>query len=214
MRLDFGEVTIDCERRQLTRRGEEPHLSAKAFALLELLLERRPNAVKREEIFDRVWPDTFVAQSNVATLAQEIREALGDDARRPRFLKTIFAYGYAFIAEQDGASTPLPMRLIVGATHIELSKRETILGRRIAALAADPAISRDHARIVVDGHDATIEDLGSKNGTYLGGRRIDRVTELIDGDVIEIGSVKITFRAAPHADSTMTLATGGGPSLT
>jgi DNA-binding winged helix-turn-helix (wHTH) protein len=213
MRLTFGEVTIDCERRQLTRRGEEMHLSGKAFALLELLLERRPNAVKREEIFDRVWPDTFVAQSNVATLAQEIRDALGDDARRPRFLKTIFAYGYAFIAEEHDASAPAPLRLIIGATQIELSQRETILGRRTAALAADPAISRDHARIVVEGLHATIEDLGSKNGTYVGGRRIDGVTELIDGDVIEIGSARITFRTAPHADTTLTLAAGGAPSL-
>jgi TolB-like protein/Tfp pilus assembly protein PilF len=103
MRLTFGDVTIDCERRQVTRAGEEVHLSAKAFALLELLLRHRPNAVKRQDLFAQIWAGTFVSPSNLATLAQEIREALGDDARRPRFLKTIFGYGYAFIAEEGEA---------------------------------------------------------------------------------------------------------------
>jgi DNA-binding winged helix-turn-helix (wHTH) protein/TolB-like protein/Tfp pilus assembly protein PilF len=118
MRLTFGDVTIDCERRQVTRGGEEVHLSGKAFALLELLLQHRPNAVKRQEIFAQVWAGTFVSPSNLATLAQEIREALGDDARRPRFLKTIFGYGYAFIGEEGQAVRSvavLPFRFAGGA---------------------------------------------------------------------------------------------------
>lgn len=205
MRLSFGDVTIDCERRQITRLGAEVHVSGKAFALLELLLQRRPDAVKRAEIFDHVWPGTFVSPSNVATIAQEIRDALGDDARRPRFIRTIFGYGYAFIGdEQDGV--PLPMCLFAGNTQIDLQQRETILGRRIPVLAGDPAISRDHARILVEGHRVSIEDLGSKNGTFVGGRRIDGRTELIDGDVVAIGSASLILRTVTHAESTMTLA--------
>jgi DNA-binding winged helix-turn-helix (wHTH) protein len=213
MRLLFGEVTIDCDRRMVTRHGEEVHLSGKAFALLELLLQRRPNAVTRAEIFDHVWPDTFVSPSNVATLAQEIREALGDDARRPRFLRTIFGYGYAFVGDESDGGTAVPLRLIIGTTQIELAQRETILGRRIPILAADPAISRDHARIVVDGQRVFIEDLGSKNGTFVGGRRIESSTELVDGDVISIGSARIAFRAGAQPESTMTLASSDMPSL-
>lgn len=214
MRLGFGEVTIDCDRRLVTRHGEEVHLSGKAFALLDLLLQQRPNAVKRAEIFDHVWPDTFVSPSNVATLAQEIRDALGDDARRPRFLRTIFGYGYAFVGEEDdGGTTAVPLRLIIGSTQIELSQRESILGRRTPVLAADPAISRDHARIVVDDQRVFIEDLGSKNGTFVGARRIDASTELVDGDVISIGSARIVFRAVTHTESTMTLARSDIPPL-
>jgi DNA-binding winged helix-turn-helix (wHTH) protein len=213
MRLVFGEVTIDCDRRMVTRHGEEVHLSGKAFALLDLLLQRRPNAVTRAEIFDHVWPDTFVSPSNVATLAQEIREALGDDARRPRFLRTIFGYGYSFIGDEGDGGTTIPMRLIIGTTQIELAQRETILGRRIPILAADPAISRDHARVVVDGQRVFIEDLSSKNGTFVGGRRIEASTELVDGDVISIGSARITFRAGAHAETTMTLASADMPPL-
>jgi len=213
MRLVFGEVVIDCDRRLVTRHGQEVHLSGKAFALLELLLQRRPNAVTRAEIFDHVWPDTFVSPSNVATLAQEIREALGDDARRPRFLRTIFGYGYSFIGDESDGATAVPLRLIIGTTQIELAQRETILGRRIPILAADPAISRDHARIVVDGQRVFIEDLGSKNGTFVGGRRIESSTELVDGDVISIGSARIAFRTGGQPESTMTLASTDMPSL-
>src|SRR5262245_3443441 len=104
MRLTFGELVIDCERRQIERSGREVHLSGKAFALLELLLQRRPNAVKRAEIVRHVWPDTFVSPTNLATLVQEIRETLRDDARRPRYVRTIFAYGYAFIGEETARS--------------------------------------------------------------------------------------------------------------
>jgi DNA-binding winged helix-turn-helix (wHTH) protein len=215
MRLVFGEVVIDGDRRLVTRHGQEVHLSGKAFALLDLLLQRRPNAVKRAEIFDHVWPDTFVSPSNVATLAQEIRDALGDDARRPRFLRTIFGYGYAFIGEEEdaGNNASVPLRLIIGTTQIELSQRETILGRRTAVLAADPAISRDHARVVVEDRRVFIEDLGSKNGTFVGARRIDAPTELVDGDVISIGSARIVFRALAHTESTMTLAKSDIPAL-
>jgi DNA-binding winged helix-turn-helix (wHTH) protein len=203
VRLKFGEITIDCDRRELTRRGEEVHLSAKAFAFLELLVECRPNAVRRQEIHDRVWPNIFVAESNIASLAQEIRNALDDDARRPRFLKTIFNFGYAFIGEEE--ETTAVRRLVIGSTHIDLSEPETIIGRRTPILAADPAISRDHARIAVASGRTTIEDLGSKNGTFVGGQKIAAPTELVDGDVIGLGSARLVFRNVAPAESTLTL---------
>lgn len=210
MRLTFGEVTIDCGRRQLFRAGEEVHISAKAFALLELLLQRRPNAVTRAEIFDHVWPNTFVSPSNLPSLAQEIRDALGDDARRPRFLRTIFSYGYAFVGEEEAPKpATMAMRLLIGNTQIHLAEGQTILGRRMPLLAGDPAISRDHARVVVHGDRVTIEDLGSKNGTFVGGRAIDAATELADGDEITIGGARLIFRTSRVSESTVTAARGG-----
>ncbi|MEA2342149.1 MAG: hypothetical protein QOF63_318 [Thermoanaerobaculia bacterium] len=205
MRLTFGDVTIDCARRQIIRGGEDAPLSAKAFAFLELLLQHRPNAVKRAEIVDHLWPDTFVSPSNLASLAQAIRDALGDDARRPRFLKTIFSYGYAFIGDEAPAGCGGPFRLVAAASQIDLTDRETILGRRTALLASDPAISRDHARVIIEAGRAVIEDLGSKNGTFVGGRRIDAPSGLVEGDVIRIGSVDLVFRSEAHRESTLTL---------
>jgi pSer/pThr/pTyr-binding forkhead associated (FHA) protein len=64
-------------------------------------------------------------------------------------------------------------------------------------------VSRQHARIVVSGERAKLEDLGSKNGTLVGGRRIEQGTELADGDEIWIGPARLVFCAA-GAGSTRT----------
>src|SRR5436189_2499544 len=141
MRVTFGDLAIDYERRQLMRHGEEVHLSGKAFALLDLLLQRRPNAVKRAEIISHVWPDTFVSPSNLATLVQEIRDALGDDARRPRFVRTIFAYGYAFIGQEDNGQ-PSAATLSVAVLPFSIANdaeyvAEGITDSLINALAED-----------------------------------------------------------------------------
>lgn len=145
MRVTFGDLAIDCERRQLVRGGKEAHLSGKAFALLELLLQRRPNAVKHAEIIRHLWPDTFVSPSNLATLVQEIRNALGDDARRPRFVKTIFAYGYAFIGEDDDAHESAAATLSVAVLPFSLADdaqyvADGITDSLINALAEDPEL--------------------------------------------------------------------------
>ena len=71
-------------------------LSGKAFQLLEVLLDARPNPVAKEDLFARLWPDTFVSEANLASLVKEIRAAIGDDARNPRFVRTAHRFGYAF----------------------------------------------------------------------------------------------------------------------
>lgn len=205
MHLTFGEFTFDSDRRQLFRGGEAIHVSPKAFAFLQLLIERRPKAVSREEIYEYLWPKTFVADSNLASLALEVRHALGDDARKPRFMRTVFGFGYAFIADAGAPSSPSRFRLFYGTTELPLPEGETILGRRTPALAREASVSREHARIVVTNEGASIEDLGSKNGTFVGGRRITTPMKLVDGDAILLGKVSLTFRAGTDPVSTMTV---------
>jgi pSer/pThr/pTyr-binding forkhead associated (FHA) protein len=67
-----------------------------------------------------------------------------------------------------------------------------------------PGVSRHHAKIVLEPSGAAVEDLGSKNGTYVGGRRITSSLALNDGDRIRLGSVVVTFRIPPPAGSTET----------
>ena len=81
MRVRFGSFVLDLEARQLERRGRPVHLTPKALDLIELLVERRPNAVSKAEIHDRLWPDTFVADVHLPVLVHELREALEDDSR-------------------------------------------------------------------------------------------------------------------------------------
>jgi TolB-like protein len=106
VRVHFGDWKLDSETRELRRGATPVHLSPKAFRLLEVLIEQRPAALSKERLFEMVWPDTFVAESNLASLIKEIRTALQDDARQSTLIRTVFGYGYAFAADVTVETTP------------------------------------------------------------------------------------------------------------
>lgn len=153
----------------------ELHLSPKAFELLRVLVENRPRALAKNELHGHLWPATFVSEVNLATLIAEIRDALGDDARKPRFIRTAHRFGYAFCASVS--ETPPETRTDVAAfcwlikdrRRVPLRPGENILGREPdEGIQLDsPTVSRRHARIVIGAGSATLEDLDSKNGTFL-----------------------------------------------
>lgn len=177
-------------------------------------MDARPRALTKQEIRDRIWPDTFVSDSNLARLAAEVRAAIGDDAKAPRLLRTVHRFGYSFCGEvsAEAAETvlaPAPCRLVWGERQIPLPPGESILGRvGEARVFIDLArVSRHHARIVVGDGKAVLEDLGSRNGTFLRGQRITAPSKLADGDEICIGSVVLVFRIS-LGDSTTESGTG------
>ncbi len=89
--------------------------------------------------------------------------------------------------------------------ELELAPGENVLGRDrlVSSRIDDSAISRRHARISVAGKKASIEDLGSKNGTYVNGKRVEnKPVRLSDGDEIQLGSVFLTLRALSPEKST------------
>lgn len=92
----FGLFVLDPGTRVLTRAGQPVPLTAKALDLLLLLHSRRPDAVAKEVIHQTLWPDTFVSDVSVTTLIFELRRALGESARIPRFIRTVHGQGYAF----------------------------------------------------------------------------------------------------------------------
>src|SRR5689334_2657197 len=79
----IGDFTLDEDTRQLLAKGDEVHLSPKAFDLLALLVANRDRAVSKAEFQERLWPSTFVEETNLASLVAEIRRALSDDAASP-----------------------------------------------------------------------------------------------------------------------------------
>ncbi len=210
VRLRFGEWLYDSGVRELRRGEQAVRLSPKAFDLLGALLAARPQVLSKAELHDRLWPKTFVSEATLAGLVKELRAALEDDARAPRFVRTAHGYGYAFCAEAvDGARSAAlrPQgrccRLIWGDREIALREGENVLGRTQDAVAwiASSSVSRRHARILVDADGATLEDLGSKNGTRLRGVKIGEPSRLESGDEIRLGSVGMTFHVF-DADST------------
>ncbi len=103
MKVRFGECVLDTDGRVLLRGAEPVHLTPKAFQLLSCLVEARPRAVSKNELQEKLWPSTFVSEGNLATLVKETRIAIGDDARRPLFIRTVHGYGYAFSGSVDEA---------------------------------------------------------------------------------------------------------------
>ena len=204
-RLQFGSVTLDTGRRQVFRDGAPLRLSPKAFQLLHLLVESRPRALSKDEIQKALWPDSFVADTSLTTLVNELRKQLDETAREAHLVRTVHGFGYAF---EGGAAAASRFRLVRGGTEIALDDGENVLGRddQAGKIIADTSVSRRHAKITVSRDTATLEDLGSKNGTFVDDRRIDGPTVLGDGDTIRLGLVTLVFRASTSAESTKTAA--------
>jgi len=213
MRLGIGDCVFDRESRELSRAGRPVPLSPKAFHLLDLLLTRRPRACSKSELHEALWPDTFVVETNLANLVAELRGALGEKGRRDGFVRTIHGFGYAFSGEvvpedpKDRRGGMSGVALIADERTFALAFGENVLGRDPAAevFLDDTAVSRRHARITVSGSQATLEDLGSKNGTFLGGKPVTAPALLRDVDAILLGSVLLTVRLTDPGRSTRTL---------
>jgi DNA-binding winged helix-turn-helix (wHTH) protein len=205
VRITSGDLTIDFDRRQVSLAGDDVRLSPKAYAFLQCLAERRPAAVSRQEIYDVLWPDVFVSDSNLATIVAEVRRALNDDAREPRYVRTVFGFGYAFAGDGgEPVEASACCRLIGGDVDLFLPLGETILGREMEQLRGHCVVSRAHAVMKIAADSATIEDLDSKNGTFVGGRRIRTATAIVDGDVVTLGKLRLIFRRIALASTTLT----------
>ena len=214
MRVRFGDFVLDTATRELTRSGTVQALSSKAFDLLAILVADRPRIVSKARLQEQLWPDRFVVEKNLANLVSEIRAALGEDASNPRFIRTAHRFGYAFrtagdtkrTGDQESPSRTGGCRLIWRGQRMTLGDGRHTIGRDPNAdiYLDSTSVSRTHASIRIADSQATLEDLGSKNGTFVGKRRIDSITMLADGDRIRIGSIEMTFRIVQAAWSTRT----------
>jgi DNA-binding winged helix-turn-helix (wHTH) protein len=202
VQYQFGNSLVDTDARQLFRSGVAVHLSPKAFDLLEVLIHERPRALRKQELHRRLWPDSFVSDASLAMLVAEVRAALGETAKAPRYLRTLHRHGYAFQGDIDSAakpstSGPAGFWLVTTTGRVPLVAGNNIVGRDPSARVwlDSPSVSRQHARIRIEGDRATVEDLGSKNGTRARDARVTCATLLADGDELLFGSVRTSFRS-------------------
>jgi DNA-binding winged helix-turn-helix (wHTH) protein len=219
VRFLFGDVIVDDDARGVQRSQRPVHVSPKAFDLLVALIRERPRVVSKADLHARLWPDTFVSDASLAMLVAEVRAAIGDDARKPRWVRTSHRRGYAFQPETPGEVVAVQgsdgRRPTAGETtglwidaaprRFPLLPGENLVGRdpECPVWLDSPSVSRRHARVVVSGRGATIEDLGSKNGTQVAGRAVKGPMALTDGDTLRFGSIGVVFRAW-SADHTLT----------
>lgn len=97
----FGNFTVDVDQRVLLCEGKPVPLTPKAFETLLILLESSGRIVEKVELMRRLWPNTFVEEANITFNIQQLRKALNDDARNPRYVGTVARRGYRFIADVE-----------------------------------------------------------------------------------------------------------------
>lgn len=155
-----------------------------------------------------------MGETNLPTLVAEIRRALDDSPRDSAYVRTMHRFGYRFAAAVVDAtatagvsSKAIAMYLTSGDRRYLLAEGASVIGRaHDTAIRIDSGgVSRHHARIVVLGEEARVEDLGSKNGTFIGGALVTDPRVLNDGDEIRVGPIALTFKIAPPTQATETM---------
>jgi DNA-binding winged helix-turn-helix (wHTH) protein/TolB-like protein/Tfp pilus assembly protein PilF len=131
----FGEFTLDVSEHRLLRENEEIYLQPKTFETLLYLIEHHGHLATKKELLDALWADTFVTENALSRCIKEVREALGDDAHQPRYVRTVPRLGYKFIADVKVASNFGPTTQLLAADrpgtkeplkeNIEVNHQET-----------------------------------------------------------------------------------------
>jgi DNA-binding winged helix-turn-helix (wHTH) protein len=208
----FGTFELDLVTGELRKAGLRVRLQEQAFRVLAMLVERPGDLVTHEELRARIWPEAVFVdfEHGLHKAVNKLRHALGESAGTPRFVETLPRRGYRFIAAVEGRpSLRAPSRslhLLFESRTVLLEEGSNLLGRdeRSVVVLDSSTVSRRHALIVVEGGKAVLEDLGSKNGTRVGGRLVEGPVVLADGDQIQVGALHLTFRAPAEHDATKT----------
>src|SRR5215217_4182971 len=145
----FHDFAIDIEQRVLLRGGKAIPLAPKVFETLLALVESHGRIVLKEELMKRLWPDTFVEESNLTFNIQQLRKALGDNARKPVYIETIPRRGYRFIAEIEPLSAAQAFESPIPQANQTASA--SITDVVIAPRAVAPGTARVVAILVVIG---------------------------------------------------------------
>lgn len=217
--MRFGRFEFDPVTRRVRREGVDIHLTPKAFELLAALLDGAPRVVSKRELHARLWPGGVVADATLVALIKQLRAALDDRDRTAPLIRTVHRVGYALeipLAHREPAmpSVAAACWLTLGQRRLSLATGENIVGRDETASVRldDPMVSRRHARILVSGSGVLIEDLGSKNGTFIDGRPVaaDPIP-LHDGMQLAFGTVLVTYGQTNNGMPTLTHVGPAGP---
>jgi DNA-binding winged helix-turn-helix (wHTH) protein len=198
--MRFADCVFDLAAQQLERQGKVVPLEPKVYELLEILIKRRPAVVTNIELDELLWPLAYVGRTSLTRLVSKLRGALGDTPRGSNVIRTAYKTGYAFCADVTPyLSAPgrvAKIELVWKKQCLPLIDGVHLAGRDEAcALVVDAStVSRHHARITVVSGAATIEDLGSTNGTHVNGTRISGPTQLDLGSELLLGSESLWVR--------------------
>jgi len=202
--FQLGPWRVDPAARELSKGDVPVRLRPKVMDLLAAFAARPGEVLSKQALLDLVWSDVTVGDASLTVAVGELRDALGDDLERPEFIETIPRRGYRLIApvsrdRTDDVNAEASRFWLTGAgMETVLRHGENLIGRAPEAhiRIESPKVSRRHARITVDGDTAVVEDLGSKNGTFVGDSRIEEPTPLAHGDQLRLGQLAAVLSVA------------------
>ena len=195
--FSLGPWRVDPAACELSNGAGVVRLRPKVMDLLTALARNPGQVLSKNCLLDMVWPDVTVGDASLTVAVGELRDALGDDLESPSFIETIPRRGYRLIAPVERLDRD-PVRpggsrfwLVGAGVELVLRQGENLIGRVPEAhiRIESPKVSRRHATIIVDGDVAVVEDLGSKNGTFVGDVRVDGPTPLAHGDQLRLGQL-------------------------
>lgn len=200
----FGDFTVDTDQGILLRHGSVLPLRPKVFETLLILVENSGRLIKKDELMSRLWPASFVEESNLTFNIKELRKALADDARQPRYIETVARRGYRFIAEVEEVLTDSNT---IGrqVTH----RFETLDAR--SAIGAQGVSDSDTGKTgkIEPGFDKSVQpetDLAKKKGSGINVRKTALAVGAVAIVLILSGWLlwpRISFRAQPSGKRVM-----------
>jgi len=137
----FGAYRFAPHTGQVWRRKQEVRLTGKATAVLRHLVDRVGQTVTKEELFHAVWPDTVVSDAALTSCIQELRQALRDQAKRPRYIETVHRRGFRWLAPLRAASPVPGFRFQVPSSHSPICDPQSAIN--VASREANPTLLRE-----------------------------------------------------------------------
>ncbi len=97
MLFAFDDIRLDTDAHELTRAGKVVPLEPQTFALLHTLIANRDTVLSKDDLADAVWRGRYTSDATIASRIKSARQALGDDGKRQRYIKTVHGVGYRFV---------------------------------------------------------------------------------------------------------------------
>src|SRR5947207_11649948 len=126
--VDFGPFRLDAPNSRLLREGKPVALTPKAFDVLHYLTSQPDRLVTKSELLSAVWPDVFVSDASVKVCVREIRKALRDSTKVPKYIETVHRRGYRFIAPVAAAKNATINRMAEVA-DVPRASNQLLVGR-------------------------------------------------------------------------------------
>ncbi|HEX6425485.1 MAG TPA: AAA family ATPase [Acidimicrobiales bacterium] len=180
-RVRFGDAEVDVRLVEVRRGGEPQPVEPQVFDVLVHLIRHRDRVVSKEELLDEVWGDRFVSESALTSRIKAARQALGDNGRDQRIIRTVHGRGYRFVAEvePEAAAGTVPAPAGAPAPLVEREADLAALAAAFAAAAQDPP-----GRVALVGGEAGIGKTSLVRAFLAGPGRAGRVLVGASDDLV------------------------------